>query len=127
MDWQTVYKLPLKARISGLKVFTADNVMAFDFVFGPLANIIEGSIRTLSESDRNNVVDLVNGTKKGTVEGIILYNKEEGTITIDGNAIILIRGWGHLTGSGGLNLPPKRAAAIQDGFANYIVEKLTGK
>lgn len=31
-----------------------------------------------------------------------------------------IRGWGHLTGTGGLNLPPEKAKAIQVANANLI-------
>lgn len=35
-----------------------------------------------------------------------------------------IRGWGHLTGCGALNLPPEEAIEIQDDFGEWIVKKL---
>lgn len=37
---------------------------------------------------------------------------------------MLIRGWGHLTGCGALNLPDHEAAKIQDDFGEWIVKKL---
>ena len=37
---------------------------------------------------------------------------------------MLIRGWGHLTGTGGLHLSESAAAKIQDDFGQYIVETL---
>lgn len=41
--------------------------------------------------------------------------------------IIRIRGWGYLTGIGGLDLDPNLAMGIQDEFGNFIVDKLYGK
>jgi len=38
--------------------------------------------------------------------------------------VFLIRGWGHLTGIGGLHLPQEEAARLQDEFEQYIVETL---
>lgn len=38
--------------------------------------------------------------------------------------LILIRGWGNLTGVGGYNLPPEKAVKIQDTLAEFIIEKL---
>lgn len=41
--------------------------------------------------------------------------------------IILLRGWGHLTGVGGLHLPPDVAAKIQDEFGEWIAKTLNNK
>lgn len=38
--------------------------------------------------------------------------------------LILIRGWGNLTGTGGYSLQPEKAVKIQDTLAEYIMEKL---
>lgn len=35
------------------------------------------------------------------------------------------RGWGHLTGTGGLNLPEEKAAAVQDELIKYVIDKLS--
>jgi len=40
---------------------------------------------------------------------------------------MLIRGWGYLIGTGGLNLSAEKAAKIQDDFGNWIVETLSKK
>lgn len=42
----------------------------------------------------------------------------------DGLKVILIRGWGNLTGVGGMNLSGEEAVNIQDTFADFIVEQL---
>jgi len=42
----------------------------------------------------------------------------------DETEAILIRGWGGLTGIGGLNLSTLEAAHVQDTFAEYIVKQL---
>lgn len=41
--------------------------------------------------------------------------------------IMLVRGWGYLIGTGGLNLSAEEAAKIQDDFGNWIVETLSKK
>jgi len=38
--------------------------------------------------------------------------------------LLMVRGWGHLTGCGGLNLEPETAAEIQDGFFNWCRDTL---
>lgn len=52
--------------------------------------------------------------------GVIYLEKDGGKLPL-----ILIRGWGTLTGSGAYNLNEDYACAIQDSLAEYIVEKLT--
>ena len=43
---------------------------------------------------------------------------------MDGKLIGYFRGWGHLTGTGGLNLSEKEAAEIQDEFIADCLSKL---
>jgi hypothetical protein len=48
---------------------------------------------------------------------------EYGYINADGGKgmmVAMVRGWGHLTGTGALNLPPKEAAAIQDAYGRIL-------
>lgn len=49
---------------------------------------------------------------------------DKGIVSINRANIIRIRGWGHLTGCGALNLPSEKAAKIQDDFGEWIVKKL---
>lgn len=39
--------------------------------------------------------------------------------------LMLIRGWGNLTGSGSYNMPSEYACKIQDSFAEFIISKLS--
>lgn len=41
--------------------------------------------------------------------------------------IIIVRGWGKLIGNGGYKLNQNDATEIQDGFINYILERLNKK
>lgn len=45
------------------------------------------------------------------------------TFLVNG-AELVVRGWGYLTGVGGLNLPEEEAAKIQDEFSDWIYEIL---
>jgi len=66
--------------------------------------------------------NIINGNAKPKIKNE--YKHEEGVISINGKQLILMRGWGYLTGTGGLNLDSETAADIQDDLADYIVEKL---
>lgn len=48
-------------------------------------------------------------------------------IYLNGNILAVVRGWGYLTGTGGLNLDPDEAAKIQDDFASFVVNCLRGE
>ena len=78
------------------------------------------ALMTDEPEDLVNICNLLNG-EKGTkysefkVKGCELY----GPITI------IVRGWGHLTGCGALNLPPHVAAKIQDSFVEWIRRTIT--
>lgn len=69
------------------------------------------------------IIDLLNGNGEKTVKKEVKYNKD-GYVSIDGINVMLLRGWGHLTGCGALNLPPEEAIEIQDDFGEWIVKKL---
>lgn len=45
-------------------------------------------------------------------------------IKIDNRRVMLIRGWGRLTGSGGFRLSSQDACVVQDEFGNWVVEQL---
>jgi hypothetical protein len=51
----------------------------------------------------------------------------DGQYICDGHSPLLcVRGWGHLTGTGGLNLSGKEAREIQDEFVRWAAEQLGG-
>jgi hypothetical protein len=50
---------------------------------------------------------------------------DETEIFNNGELFITIRGWGNLTGVGGYNFKPEKAAKIQNDFRDWIIYKLS--
>lgn len=77
------------------------------------------------KEDRKKLLEVINGERNLKDKEVIFQHKggyiTESNTKVD---IILIRGWGGLTGTGGHNLSGEEAANIQDTFADYIVERL---
>ena len=122
MNFKIAYAFPLTRTFN--KVFTANSDMAFDFMSPFMAGMVDGEILCLSDENKDGILSLINEDKEGHIEGYIEYDRKSGTIKLNGDVIILIRGWGYLTGIGGLNLEPEIASAIQAAFAEHIVNKL---
>ncbi len=74
---------------------------------------------------QSEIVDCINGKTKIGLDNL-KYDRLSGFIINGDYHLILIRGWGYLTGTGGLNLSDKEALEIQDSLAEYIIEKLNG-
>lgn len=47
-----------------------------------------------------------------------------GKIYINGQPMLLVRGWGYLTGIGGLHLPIDEAIEVQDEVLKYVAARL---
>lgn len=112
--YKDIYKFPLHlAKYGGNQVFDEDET---NFVFQ-----FQG---VKPPSQMQLVVNVING-ETNLVDPDTFFHHEHGYIKDNkGREIILIRGWGNLTGVGGHNLPEEEAANIQDTFAEYIVERL---
>lgn len=127
MDFKDVYKLPLSKEEGYDKVFHSNGHMAFDF----LRRYKEGSedVRSLSEDSKMKIVNILNGDDTQKIKHPLKHEDGYIWLSIDGEwyKIMLIRGWGYLTGCGALHLPPEEAAKIQDDFADWIVETLSKK
>lgn len=76
------------------------------------------------EKSEKKLLDVINGKENLTNLNILFKHENGQIIDKSGREIILIRGWGNLTGSGAMNLPEKEASNIQDTFADFIVERL---
>lgn len=111
LTFKEVYKLPLRDDFSMCYIWSANHVMTFN-------KLIDNS-EIIKE-----ILAILNGESTKKVKADVTY--EEGYIKIDGHPILLLRGWGYLTGCGALNLPEEKAAKIQDDFANWVVNKLKG-
>lgn len=77
-----------------------------------------------SEEVMNNLCALLNGS-----EGVRYAAKDVSVEypcdIIAGDRRFVARGWGHLTGVGGLNLDEPVAARVQDEFVEWIVDVIT--
>lgn len=116
MTFKEVYKFPLKVDEScPIITWTADKQRAFDWCVN------------ISLEKQQELVDMINGIKQHQFkykfyrEGIEIYSENP---IFKGEPVLLIRGWGYLTGIGGLHLPQEEAIRIQDEFGDYIVEQL---
>lgn len=116
MTFKEVYKFPLKVDEScPIITWTADKQRAFDWCVN------------ISLEKQQELVDMINGIKqyqfkyKFYREGIEIHSENP---IFKGEPVLLIRGWGYLTGTGGLHLPQEEAIRIQDEFGDYIVEQL---
>jgi len=107
-----IYKLPLN-NIWG-RVFDMNKNFVFQF---------------LEPNDyiQEFILDVINGEKTFT-NNQLSFKHDGGYIMANENEtsknIILIRGWGNLTGIGGHHLSAEDAANIQDTFADFIVNQL---
>ena len=108
VTWEEVYKLPLVYDGYNYAWSNNDN-MALMFEFG------------LSNEDCQRIVNILNDKAEGNIENLT-HDAHE--FFADGQYIFCVRGWGFLTGIGGLNLSQEKAAELQDGFINFIYEKL---
>jgi hypothetical protein len=101
------------------KVFDNDFNMAFDFFHPFLAG---KNSEVISDELQQDIVDVLNGESKPIQIPDLSY--QDGDIFSRDKAIVMIRSWGRLTGSGGLKLSTDVALAIQDSFANFIIDRL---
>jgi hypothetical protein len=116
MTFKEVYKFPLKVdEYCPIITWTADKQRAFDWCVN------------VSSEKQQELIDMINGMKQHQFkhkfyrEGIEIYSDNP---IFKGEPILIIRGWGYLTGPGGLHLSAEEAIKIQDEFGDYIVEQL---
>jgi hypothetical protein len=116
LSFRDLYQFPFHQAKYGSWVYDAIGNFIFQFEFD-------------NEETREKIIKILNGE-------IVEYNSQEvkidgGYITININGdwlnLILIRGWGNLTGVGAYNLDGGYAGKIQDTLAEYIVEKFSKK
>ena len=108
--FKNYFKFPLKD-LAGIYIMTADGQTAFNWCC------------ELSEETRQEIIDKINGTlnKKSEKEWTIKNNDK---IYYDDKLVLLVRGWGMLTGIGGCGFDEKTALNLQNDFIKYVVEQL---
>lgn len=122
MNHKEIYKLPLSIdKFCKSIVYTSDEERAFDFMD---ENYQFTDIRKMF------IIDMINSkTHDLSIKYKLKYEDTYIHMLYQGEwiKIISIRGWGHLTGIGGLNLPQEQAAKIQDEFGLFILNKIKSK
>lgn len=124
-NWTECYKLPLHSDDEYcMYAWDADEHTVLDF-YDSLCDETEDF--TYGDRERiNHILDIINGECPTDYEAKWTTGDDVTEIYYDGKFQFLVRGWGHLTGCGGLNLPEDLAAKIQDEFIAYILGKLNG-
>lgn len=108
ISWKDVYKLPLE--YDGYTYCWSKN--------GTMSIMFS---RDVSEKDRKRIVDSINGKSSSKIDGLTSNGPD---FYQDNQYLFCVRGWGYLTGIGGLNLPEKKAIKLQDDFINHVLDKL---
>lgn len=103
--------------------FRKDNVI--DWVYDNKGNFIFQFI-TDREENQNKILSILNGEEEANNNNEYIYENGYIDLVKDGerHPLILIRGWGNLTGGGSYGLDEEYAAKIQDTLAEYIISKL---
>lgn len=73
------------------------------------------------------IIKSLNSKNQEIIPELKLMIRDAIEIKNHGKLLILIRGWGNLTGIGAHNFPIEKASKIQDDFAAWIIYKLTGE
>lgn len=106
------------------QVFVTPFKVEMDYVFDKNNNLVFqfDMDSNVDDATQQQMINKIN-----TGQGSIYQLSKEGTILFDSNKnpIIEIRGWGYLTGVGGLNLPEKEADKVQEETTNFIFNRLT--
>ena len=76
----------------------------------------------VSEAAKHKLVGIVNGSEE-KIRKDVEFRYENGTIYANDLHFIWVRGWGYLTGTGGLHLDEATASQLTDDFGNFIVEQ----
>lgn len=103
--------------------YTTDGIYIYDSTNQMC--LMVGDCDNYPEEMLNRICEILNGTKP--TKGNPGVSTKDGNIYLNGNLILVVRGWGYLTGVGRLNLPAKEARKLQDKFAQYIVNCLRGE
>jgi lipopolysaccharide export LptBFGC system permease protein LptF len=107
--YKDVYQLPLEENHGW--IYDQKNNFVFQFMID-------------DEKTEQKILDVINGKENFKNLDLVFKHEQGQIVDKSGLPIILIRGWGNLTGTGAMNLSVEEASNIQDTFADFIVERL---
>lgn len=105
-----LFKLPFRAE--GAFIYSADGVVV----------LMASNCSYYPKEMMNRIVQLINGDSKPNNTPDVGVNFTE--ICINGDPVLTVRGWEHLTGT--LNLSAEEAEKMQNEFAVWVVQRLKG-
>ena len=106
---------PAPYTTDGVYIYDANNQMC----------LMAGDCNNYPEAMLNVVCEILNGTRAS--KGNAGVGADGMNIYLNGDLLLVVRGWAYLTGVRGLNLDEKEAAMIQDDFAQHVVNCLRGE
>lgn len=109
--FEDVYKKPFRADEYGSYVWSSNGVMTFS------------SYDNANLPFMKRVCRVLNGEIKADFPHKFEASKDNTAILYNGELVLLVRGWGHLTDC----VNPKLAANIQDDFIAHVVKTLNGE
>jgi hypothetical protein len=113
VSFRDLYQFPFHQAKYGSWVYDANSNFIFQFQFN-------------NKETQQKTIDVLNGDFVSDKDNKFIH--KDGMIYLDKDGelkeVILIRGWGNLTGGGSYNLDGEYAGKIQDTLAEYIVQKL---
>jgi hypothetical protein len=123
INFKNFYKFPLRKEERYRNVYTADNKLAFQFPH--TKETLGRACKLFDDNTQEIIVQLINETLSISLLPFYTKIKQEGSfLIVDDEVIIIIRGWGMLTGQGVYKLPIQEALKIQDAFGAYIINSL---
>lgn len=122
MNWKDYYKLPLRySEDESFMIYSADNRNVINWSTWFLTN---KPIHKLTTDEKLRLVEGINTNTK--ISGLLNPGDEVisggNELLINDESVLVVRGWGMLTGSGGYNLSTDEAIEIQDSLVKYIAE-----
>lgn len=122
MNWRDYYKLPLRYdEEESFMIYSEDNRNIINWSTWFLT---DKPIHRLTTNEKSMLIESINTNTK--ISGLLNSGDE---VISDGNellisneSVLVVRGWGMLTGAGGYNLTDEEAMEIQDGLIKYIAE-----
>lgn len=116
LDFRNYFKFPLRTDIDEVYVWDSDN------------NIVFNMTLRLTEAERKELGEVLNGKKKGSDTFLYNFNFEyDGDCHIYNTIgekfnLLLSRGWGYLTSPSCCGLSNEDAAYVQDELAKYCIK-----
>lgn len=122
MNWRDYYKLPLRYdEDESFMIYSEDNRNIINWSTWFLT---DKPIHRLTTNEKSRLIESINTNTK--ISGLLNPGDEvisDGNeLLINNESVLVVRGWGMLTGAGGYNLTDEEAMEIQDGLIKYIAE-----